>query len=163
MRHAKSSWAVPGAKDFDRELNDRGRSDLEKVSQALATNNYLPELVLCSPAERTRQTVDGIAGVLSPETRVEFHENLYSGGLEDYLSTIRAVSGSKSIMTVGHNPMSGSLSNLLTGDGDPDMIALIAYKYPTATVAVFDFDCTSWSEIGKHKGNLVDCIIPSRL
>lgn len=163
MRHAKSSWAVPGARDFDRELNDRGVSDLVLVAKELRSNSYLPEKVLCSPAERTRQTLDGIRPALNDSTEIAFEQRLYSGGLEDYMTLIREEKTTSSLMTIGHNPMSGSVAFSLVGGGDPELVELISYKYPTACVAVIDFDSSSWSEIGKRSGTLVDCIIPSRL
>ncbi|MEM7214196.1 MAG: histidine phosphatase family protein [Pseudomonadota bacterium] len=163
MRHAKSSWAVPGARDFDRELNDRGKSDLLLISREIAKENLIPELVLCSSSVRTRQTLDCISDALKPEPEVEFLESLYSGGMEDYLAAIRSRNDCKSIMTIGHNPMSGSLASALAGAGDIRAMEQIAYKYPTATVAVLDFDLENWSEIEKGKGNLTSCLFPSLL
>ncbi|MEM7069677.1 MAG: histidine phosphatase family protein [Pseudomonadota bacterium] len=163
MRHAKSSWAVPGARDFDRELNDRGRSDLVKVSVEIGRRDLVPEKVLCSSAVRTRQTLDGILGALKPDPEIEYMDRLYSGGMEDYLSAIRATTGCKSLMTVGHNPMSGSLACSLAGSGDAKAMEKIAYKYPTSTIAVFDFETDDWTEIEPGKGILLRCIIPSKL
>ena len=119
MRHAKSSWAVPGASDFDRELSDRGLSDLKRVATEIEAKGLIPEKILCSSAVRTRQTLDGISPALTPAPQIEYLDKLYSGGVEDYLTAIRATTGCKSLMTVGHNPMSGSLASSLAGDGDP--------------------------------------------
>lgn len=163
MRHAKSSWAVPGARDFDRELNDRGNNDLELISREIAKKNYIPEKIICSSSVRTRQTLQGIAEVLTPTPEIVFSERLYSGGEEDYLQEIRAAGEYKSVMTIGHNPMSGTLASALVGDGDPKSIETIAYKYPTATISVFDFDISDWSEIKRGTGNLLTCIYPSML
>jgi len=141
----------------------RGLSDLETVSAAIKDRNYLPELILCSPAERTRQTLDGISGAFNPVPDVQFVDKLYSGGMEDYVSVLRSTADVKSVMTIGHNPMSGSLATHFSGSGSPELIADIAYKYPTATIAVLDFDADSWSDISVGAGKLVDCIIPSKL
>ncbi|MEM9278169.1 MAG: histidine phosphatase family protein [Pseudomonadota bacterium] len=163
MRHAKSSWAVPGARDFDRELNDRGKSDLELVSREIKSRKLIPQKVLCSPSVRTRQTLKDIENALSPEPEIEYLSELYSGGVEDYLSAIRAQPNYDSLMTVGHNPMSGSLASLLSGDGDLDAMEKIAYKYPTATIAIIDFDIAQWADMEKRSGNLAGCIFPSEL
>ncbi len=163
MRHAKSSWAVPGARDFDRELNDRGLADLALVSDALAKKRYVPAKIVCSSAERTRQTLEGISEVVGSSPDIDFLERLYHGGMENYLEVIKSSENTPSLMIIGHNPMSGTLAFSLVGDGDPELIELISYKYPTACVAVIDFDVSNWPEIGKHKGTLVDCIFPSIL
>jgi len=163
MRHAKSSWAVPGASDFDRELSDRGLSDLKRVATEIEAKGLIPEKILCSSAVRTRQTLDGISPALTPAPQIEYLDKLYSGGVEDYLTAIRATTGCKSLMTVGHNPMSGSLASSLAGDGDPKALEKIAYKYPTSTIAVIDFDTDDWSQINRGEGTLVRCIFPSKL
>lgn len=163
MRHAKSSWAVPGARDHDRELNDRGHTDLAKISKVISEKGYVPQMVLCSPAARTRQTLDGIRDVLLPEPEILFEERLYSGGMQDYLAMIAQVPEPVSVMTIGHNPMSGALAATLAGNGEPEMLSEIAYRYPTATIAVIDFEIDHWSQIRPGKGYLSDCLIPSRL
>lgn len=163
MRHAKSSWAVPGARDFDRELNDRGRTDLVKISYALKENKFFPAQILCSSAERTRQTLDHIIDAIDPSPDVIFTEKLYSSGLDEYLSLIQSVDSSKSLMIIGHNPMCGTLASSLSGDGSPEDLEKIAYKYPTSTVSVIDFDIDSWADITKGAGNLVACLIPSEI
>lgn len=163
MRHAKSSWAVPGARDFDRELNDRGWSDLVKISKILQRKNYNPEKILCSPSSRTRQTLDGIKDVLPENTEIAFTEGLYSSGMSEYLEIIQETKDCKSLMIIGHNPMCGSLAASLPSLDSDYPMDTISYKYPTATVAVIEFDCDTWSEIEKSKGNLIDCLIPSEL
>ncbi len=163
MRHAKSSWAVPGAQDFDRELNDRGKSDLLRVAKELTARSLVPEKILCSAAVRTRQTLEGIQDALQPEPEIAYLDRLYSGGVDDYLAEIRAVTGCSSLMTIGHNPMSGSLASSLAGDGDLKAMQKIAYKFPTSTIAIIDFDTDEWSQVAKGQGKLLSCIFPSKL
>ncbi|MEM9329743.1 MAG: histidine phosphatase family protein [Pseudomonadota bacterium] len=163
MRHAKSSWAVPGARDFDRELNDRGRSDLALISAEIKRHQYFPEKILCSPSTRTRQTLAGISDAIPPTVKVEFVDALYSGGLDDYMKAIQNEGMPRSLMTIGHNPMSGSLASSLAGDGDLAAMEKIAFKYPTATIAILDFDIEHWSQLQRGAGNLIGCIFPSSL
>ena len=163
MRHAKSSWAIPGARDFDRELNERGWSDLKKISGVIREHAILPELILCSSSQRTRQTLDGIKEAFSEEPEIKYLEEFYSGGMQDYIDTIKSVSGKKSIMTIGHNPMSGSLANALATDGDEVALQTIAQKYPTSAIAILEFDVSEWSDLEKSSGTLSDFIYPSKL
>ncbi|MEL7429104.1 MAG: histidine phosphatase family protein [Pseudomonadota bacterium] len=163
MRHAKSSWAAPGARDFDRELNERGILDLVKISQALQARKYCPELVLCSAATRTRLTLEGITDAFSSQPAIIHTEKLYSSGLEDYMRLVNETENVSSMMIVGHNPMCGSLAVHLAGHGDPDTLDKIAYKYPTGAISVLDFDVADWSKIAPQSGTLSDLIIPSEL
>lgn len=163
MRHAKSSWAVPGARDFDRELNDRGKSDLVKISHAIQSRGLMPSQILCSSAERTRQTLDGILNAITPEPDITYTEKLYSSGLDEYIGLIHSVTSPEPLMIIGHNPMCGTLASILSGKGDPEKIAKIAYKYPTSTISVIDFDVKRWSDVDKGMGQLTDCLIPSEL
>jgi phosphohistidine phosphatase len=163
MRHAKSSWAVPGARDFDRELNDRGWFDLEKMSKEIKAREYFPEEILCSPSERTRQTLQGIQEVLPESVKVSYPNQLYSSGLSEYLELIQDIEGDHPLMIIGHNPMCGALAAALPKPDSDYPVDEIAYKYPTATIAVIDFDCTSWADIEKGKGNLKNCVMPKSL
>lgn len=163
MRHAKSSWAVPGARDFDRELNERGIFDLEKMRQTLKARGFIPEKIICSPAIRTIQTFEHIKESLPENTTVNYEKRLYSSGLSEYLNLIQEVEDARTLMLIGHNPMCGALAASLPRPDSDFPVDTIAYKYPTATVAVIEFDCANWSDIERGKGNLIDCLIPSKL
>lgn len=163
MRHAKSSWANPGARDYDRELNDRGVKDLTNIAAALKERAYHPQRILCSPAFRTRQTLEGISGAFKNKPEVVFLESLYSSGVTEYLELIQNQPEVDEIMIVGHNPMCGSLVHYLAGHGNQKLLSSIALKYPTGTVAVLEFDASSWRDISKASGTLTDCILPKQL
>ena len=62
IRHAKSSWANPGQGDHARPLNPRGRRAATAIGGWLADKGYVPDLILCSDAQRTRETTAGTAG-----------------------------------------------------------------------------------------------------
>lgn len=163
MRHAKSSWAIPGARDFDRELNERGLQDLKKLSKVMKNEKIFPDKIVCSSATRTRQTLDAVMDVFENEPEIIFTERLYSSGLDEYIDIINSNSGIKSIMIIGHNPMCGSLATSLPGSGDALELEKIAYKYPTAALSIIDFEAKDWSEIAKGKGILQKSIFPSEI
>jgi len=163
MRHAKSSWAVPGARDFDRELNERGLLDLAKLSKVFRKQKIAPDQIICSSAVRTRQTLEGIQDSFENKPEVVFTERLYSSGLHEYIDIINGVKNAKSLMIIGHNPMCGSLATSLPKDGDPDEFEKIAYKYPTAAISTIDFDFDDWSKVSKYTGTLVKSIFPSQI
>jgi len=56
MRHAKSSWTSGAATDHQRPLNKRGRRDAPRIGARLQHLGWLPDLVIASDSERTRET-----------------------------------------------------------------------------------------------------------
>ena len=42
LRHAKSDWTVPGARDHDRTLNARGREAAPKMGAYMARHALVP-------------------------------------------------------------------------------------------------------------------------
>lgn len=165
LRHAKSSWALPGRSDFDRGLNDRGKKDLPKLANAMNSDSYLPDFVYSSPSNRTRLTIDGIKAAIDNFTpTIEYVDNLYSGSLDNYLNALKSNSNANhSIMVVGHNPTCDALASYLIIDGAEKAMQTIAYKYPTGALAVIDLDINQWSDIDENKGYLVDFLLPREL
>lgn len=163
MRHAKSSWAIPGARDFDRELNDRGLQDLSKLSKLMKNEGISPDKILCSSAVRTRQTLDAIKDAFTNEPEITFTERLYSSGLPEYIEIINSITDAKSLMVIGHNPMCGSLATSLPGSGDSAQLEKIAYKYPTSALSIIDFDMETWADVTRDSGILEKSVFPSEI
>ena len=163
MRHAKSSWAVPGASDFERELNDRGTKDLGKLSDALKDRNYSADRIYCSPAVRTRRTLEGMKPALPGDAQIEFPDEMYSGGMSDYMNIVNAIPGNASAMLIGHNPMCGAIAAALAGSGNDEDLQQLAFKFPTGAIAVVDFDADDWSAVERGTGKLVELLLPRKL
>lgn len=165
LRHAKSSWALPGRSDFDRGLNDRGKKDLPKLANAMVSNSFLPDYIYSSSSNRTRLTIDGIVSAIDDFTpTLEFLDNLYSGSLDNYLNALKLNQNAEhSLMIVGHNPTCDALASYLIADGLDKAMQTIAYKFPTGALAVIDIDINHWSDIAENTGYLVDFILPREL
>ena len=56
-RHAKSSWKSGEDSDHARPLNKRGRRDAPRVAAHLVGLGWVPEQVLSSDSQRTRETL----------------------------------------------------------------------------------------------------------
>ena len=57
MRHAKSDWSDGSVSDHDRPLNARGQDAAPRIASWLASEGMVPEVILCSTAVRTSQTL----------------------------------------------------------------------------------------------------------
>ena len=164
MRHAKSSWANPGEKDYDRALNDRGLQDLPLIAAAMRDRGYLPDHVYCSPAKRTRLTLHGIMAAFGNDPPdVDYVETLYFGDQGSYLDVINDHTDGTAIMLIGHNPMCEILAASLSGKGDAQALDRMRAKYPTGAMAVLDFDVDDWSRVRPGSGQLRAFMMPRDL
>lgn len=124
LRHAKAE--TPGeTPDFDRQLTTRGHNDADAAGSWLGAHKLRPDLVICSPATRTRQTWHGVAVALAtadpaggaPE--VHYERGLYEGGRTELVDLLRAVPDTvHTVLVIGHNPTVSDVSVLLRPD-DP--------------------------------------------
>ena len=112
LRHAKSSLATAGQADLDRPLNDRGKRAASAVGRYMAANGLAPQLVLCSPARRTRETWDIAAAELPATPRILVADEIYDSAdgkaLMDCLP--HKAGTAQSVLLVGHNPSIGELA-----------------------------------------------------
>jgi phosphohistidine phosphatase len=156
MRHAKSAWDDPHQKDIDRPLNSRGRKAAPQMGAWLAGAGYQPDVVLCSTARRTRETLELMQGSLPAGVRTEFVEGLYMAAPREMLTEIGKVPAkAATVMLLGHNPGIGSLAVLLVGSGESKALGNMHGKFPTAAIAVLSFDVPQWSALAPGSGKLI--------
>lgn len=113
LRHAKA--AHPGdVADLDRPLTPRGHADAAAAGAWLSHRGYEPDLVLCSPARRTRETWHGAALALKAAPSVRYEPEMYAAPTGALLELIRGIDDSiDTVLVIGHNPGLSELSALL--------------------------------------------------
>lgn len=164
FRHAKSSWDDPGLKDFDRPLAPRGETAAPHMGAFMAEHDIQPQLILCSPAARTRQTLDLVLPHLQGDPTVVYEEGFYLAPASQLLARVRKVEARvRHVMIVGHDPGMHALAVELAGSGAPKLTQALAAKFPTAGLAVLDFDVDDWSGVGPGLGQLRIFMTPKRL
>lgn len=164
FRHAKSSWDTPDLDDRDRPLNERGLTAAPLMGAFLREHDLKPDLVLCSTAVRTRQTLELASSGWQPEPRTKFEGALYLAEPTSLLDRVRRTASTvRHLMLVGHNPGLQILGLELIGTGDPASIAALSRKLPTAGVVVLTFEGKSWREVAPRKGRLVHFASPKML
>jgi phosphohistidine phosphatase len=163
LRHAKAGRIGPGA-DIDRPLTARGRAACATMAAHLLAGDLAPDLVLCSPAARTRETLHHILDETGWAPPVEYPAALYPGAAERVLEQIGMADDAVArLLVVGHNPGIQLLALALTGPDGGDAARHIADKYPTAGLAVLDFDGPDWSAIAPRRGRLRAFVTPATL
>jgi phosphohistidine phosphatase len=78
LRHAKSSWDDPTLVDQDRPLAPRGRRAVKVMANHLRREGIAPQLVLCSPSRRTRQSLTRITPAVGKMAEVQNRSELYA-------------------------------------------------------------------------------------
>ena len=154
-RHAKSSWDDPAQADHDRPLNDRGRRSARELGDWLASRGYEPEEVICSTAERTRATWDGVVAAtfeVLPEVRYE--AGLYQATADQMLTILRTAKA-QTVMMIGHNPGIAELAARLPARAPVDPAFR---RYPTAATLVVDFQADSWADVRPGDGSVLDFV-----
>jgi phosphohistidine phosphatase len=155
LRHAKSSWDDGSLPDFDRPLAKRGETAAPRMGAYMAEHGLAPELILCSPAVRARQTLDLILPRLTGGPTVVYEDRFYLAAPSLLLARLRKIEGKiQHVMIVGHDPGMQGLAMALAGGGDADMLQALATKFPTAGLAVIRFKARSWSKVGDGSGRL---------
>ena len=155
LRHAKSSSSNPTLPDRERPLATRGVTDASLMGKAMAERGIDPELVLCSSARRTRDTLDLVLPELRVEPKVVYDDALYHASPEEMLEMLHAIQpGANRVMLVGHNPEIQAFALDLVGSGPKHFRDRLGAKYPTASLAVINFASGLWKSIAVNSGTL---------
>lgn len=162
LRHAKSDWSDSTLSDHARPLNARGRRAAAKMGALMHRLGVAPEIVLCSTAERAKETLERVMSAGEFDWAVSYERGLYGASADAILSIIRAQNFEhENLMLVGHNPGFEDIILGLSGaeETEGDLLR-IKRKYPTAAFSVIDFDVDTFAEVGLGSGCLTQFIKP---
>jgi phosphohistidine phosphatase len=180
LRHAKSDW--PDVPDHDRPLAKRGRKDAPVIGRWLRGHGYVPDVVVCSTARRTRQTWELMAPKLDGSPSVLFEPRAYAASAQALLYLARELPDQcRAALLIAHNPGIEDLADSLAAppgedstpasagedgtpgspgeDGTPGSPGL---RFPTAAVAVFEF-AGDWPGLAPGQARLLDFTTPADL
>ena len=164
LRHAKSAWP-DGVSDPERPLATRGVADATAAGPILAGLAPLTadDVVLCSPARRTRQTWRLVGQALPDLPPTRFEPAIYGAEVDDLLDLIRSVPDAvATVVVVGHEPTMSQTAAALAGPGsDRADLARLNAKYPTSGMAVFTLGPdVGWSGLDVRKATLERFVVP---
>ncbi|MEX1180625.1 MAG: histidine phosphatase family protein [Cucumibacter sp.] len=158
LRHAKAADASERSSDIDRPLAPRGEREAARIGEMMAEAGLMPARILCSTALRTRQTLSQmlppLLAAMPDGGDIKLAGELYGAG-RDYLDIVKSSGGgAPSLLLIGHNPATHQTARLLAGTGSADLLAELAAKFPTAALAVLDFDTVDWTGLAPATGRL---------
>ena len=145
LRHAQAEDSLPGHRDEQRPLTTHGRTQATAVGDYLRAEQFSVDHALCSPATRTRETLEALGDM----GQVEPIARLYNAGSDTILEAVREIADEvKTALVVGHAPGIPALAHDLADVSTSDAKALeeIAYRFPTATLVGLTFD-GPWTDL----------------
>jgi len=185
LRHAKSDRELDVV-DIRRPLAARGRRQAAEVGPALVAAGLVPNLALCSTAQRARQTWELVAASLvaaSPHDEassgggsggeptaahlddgpaVTFLDELYGASVDGVLAAVRRVDESVgTLLVVGHEPTISRTATALAGLGSDDATYVrIQLGVPTAAWSVSTV-LGPWAELARGGALLERLHVPA--
>lgn len=163
LRHAKSDWGHSSLRDFDRPLNERGWKAAKAIGREMRERHLSPELVLVSPAARTRETLARAEEGFGEKFDAVEDRSIYLATTETLVELVRsAPSDTGRLLIVGHNPGMHELV-LVLAEGPREMREEIAQKYPTGALAEISFDVSEWADVAPGTGRLRSFLKPREL
>lgn len=162
LRHAKAVPPEEGGADRDRPLEQRGRRAAQAVAQWIAEHGIEPQLVLCSPSLRTRQTLDIVAAMFRHPPKIAIEDGLYLADAHDLLARLRRVPAeTASVLLVGHNPGFHELAVFLSDVAHGPLMARLG-GFPTGALARFEIDI-AWAALARKTARLAALALPKEL
>jgi phosphohistidine phosphatase len=164
LRHAKSGWDDPVARDFDRPLNPKGRRAAQTMGRHLRQQRLSYDRVIASPAVRVEETIAELEAGFGRGLGVAWDRRLYlasAGSLLDVVRETDAAAGS--LLLIGHNPGLEDLVLLLVPDVAGTLRDSVEEKYPTATLAEMTFDADDWGALAAGGATLTRFVRPRDL
>ncbi|MEV0228502.1 histidine phosphatase family protein [Nonomuraea sp. NPDC050786] len=141
LRHAKADQIL-GLADRERPLTGRGERDAKRAGDEIRAAGLAPDVVLCSPALRTRRTAE----LAFPEVEISYERDIYEAYPEDLLEVVRRTDPELStVVLCGHNPGVHELALALAG-GD--------HVFRPGAFAVIEVE-SAWADLWPGQGRLV--------
>jgi phosphohistidine phosphatase len=162
LRHAKSS-SKENVEDHARPLSRRGRKMAHRVGRNLSAKLGAIDLVLCSSARRTRETLDLVLDEFSPAPRTLIEDGLYLASREKLAARLsRLDARNVNVLMIGHNPGLHELAIALADENSPAYRTLASAKFPTAACVSFRVP-VGWSVLGSSRHDVIGYVTPESL
>jgi len=134
LRHAHAEPAGTGQADLDRPLSSVGLAEAEAAGKWLKEHKLLPDCVLCSPARRTRETLEAVLGITGyAEQKLE--DGVYEATPGALFGLVSDRADVERLLVVGHNPGLEQFVRFLTDGTSSDYRGM-----PPGSIAVLTFE-----------------------
>lgn len=157
IRHAQAAKPSTGQRDIERDLTPKGYRDAPRAGRYMFEQQWQPDIILSSSAQRAMATAGLLAEQLRFDTnRIKYLEELYQASVRSLLHLVsEQKDAQKQIIIVGHNPALTYLAEYLTGQEIGNIV--------TCGIVNIKVDADSWAEISKDTAELASYIMPENI
>ncbi len=162
MRHAESPMS--GDTDFDRVLSANGRDQAALIGAQVFNAGLMMDAVLCSPAARTRETLDYLGMGNTPQERIMFPQSLYNASSGEIIHMIQKMDDDvQCLFVMAHNPgIFGAVQFVWNRKATAATDALMM-GYPPASCAVLQMELDHWHNLAPNSGTMSDLFMPDMM
>lgn len=163
MRHAKSAWDQPGLADHDRPLNGRGQKAAKAMGSWIAQEGLTPDAALLSSATRVAETWARASAQWASVPAALGDRALYMAWPNIIVDLLREMDeDAQTVILVNHEPTVSALAEVLAAPPIAPDCARAFLHYPTAAVAVLEFD-GAWADVGPQTMRFARFQVPKEL
>lgn len=157
IRHAKAAEPSASQKDINRDLAPKGYQDAPRAGRYMFEQQWHPDIILSSSAQRAMATAELLAEQLRFDTnRIKYLEELYQASVRSMLQLLSEQKDTQQqIIIVGHNPVLSYLAEYLTGQEIGSIV-------PCGIVNI-RLETDTWAEISKDTAELDSYTIPENM
>lgn len=154
VRHAKSSWADPGMRDFDRPLNRRGLAAAPFMAKLIVGRGVRPDLLVSSPANRALTTCRFFAEAFGIHAGEIFQEReIYDADVSDLKEIVgRLPDAAQTVFLFGHNFTLTYFANLFS--------KIEIDNVPTCGIVEIESSAERWADFSAKNSNVVATFFP---
>lgn len=150
IRHAKSSWDIATASDFERSLNERGKRDVPVMAQRLLDKKITIDAFVSSPAKRAKKTAELFCNAYNKNKEdIILISTLYHPSTEIFFDVVEKLDENYDTVAIfSHNPGITEFVNELTDD-------VIINNMPTCSIFAIQANAVKWKDFSKAKKELL--------
>ncbi|WP_424361777.1 SixA phosphatase family protein [Methylocystis parvus] len=163
LRHGKADRHSAGG-DRERPLTGRGEADARRMGEFLHEAGMTPDLAVASNARRAKQTLERALEAFPGHVTHLIENTIYLATREHLVEVLRQTPDKvQTLLAVGHNPGFAELAEWLAGSGESEDLDHMRSSYPTAALAILDFETEHWAEVRKGTARLHRFVTPAAL
>ncbi|WP_146695343.1 histidine phosphatase family protein [Orientia tsutsugamushi] len=156
MRHGDAKHHI---NDFARPLSELGRQVVTNAAYFL--NKFNIEKVLCSPSDRTLETLNIVKTVSSisiNDNNIDIIDKMYQSNVENIIDVIQQQPDDiQSLLIIGHNPYLYEFYRLTVAQQKKNNFKLV----PACVIVIQYANVTSWASSLLGLGTIYDIFMPN--
>ena len=155
LRHAYSEIEIDCTDDFQRDISEKGKKEMEIIGKYLKEKKIVFDEILCSPSLRTKRTSDLILKFSRNLPSIKLIDDLYYNTTNGLLDIVMLEAKKKNVLVISHEPkLSVSISEISNELENNDYKRAV-HDFSTSSLFQIKFSCKIWCEINKFNSKII--------